>query len=231
MTRAQEKEASKFFGKHISQEKTVYLLIVTLLACAMPMLVGYRLWDKIPEIVETGLIGTNGEDDSMPRAVLVYGIPGLMCVLNLICHSQLYFNQKAQKIPPTPSRLIGRWGFPVLSVFFASACSANAADEKLSVSFIIPCVLGMVLLFIGSHFFDCKRDSQLALHFRFMEYKEDVWRITHRVAAVFWAAAGLMILFLVMFRGALPIVSVPLIIILLVFPILIGYLLSRRKAL
>jgi hypothetical protein len=100
MTRKQEKDASKFFGKHISKEKTIYLLIVTLIACAMPMLVGLRLWDRIPEIVETGLIGTNGQDDSMPRGVLVYGIPGLMCVLNLICHGQLYSTRRRREYLP-----------------------------------------------------------------------------------------------------------------------------------
>ena len=79
MTRKQEKDASKFFGKHISKVKTIYLLIVTLITCAMPMLVGLRLWDRIPDIVETGLIGTNGQDDSMPREVFLFMVFPDLC--------------------------------------------------------------------------------------------------------------------------------------------------------
>ena len=231
LSRKQEKDAAKYFGKHITTEKAVFLLVATLLACAMPMLIGYRLWESIPEIVETGLIGANGNDDSMPRGVLVYGLPGLMCVLNLICHGQLFINQKAQRIPPASSRIIGRWGFPILSVFCVSICLLNAAGQKVSAAFLIPCALAMLLMFLGSHFFDCKRDSNIALHFRFMEYKEDVWRIAHRIAGICWAAAGLLMLFLVMFTGSLPIWSLFTVLVLMAVPVFAGYVLSRKSAL
>ena len=81
-------EASRFLGKHVTPAKAVAVLLFSLLTAVSPMLLGLRLWTQIPSIVETGLIGPGGKDDSLPRAVLVFGIPGLMCVLNLICHGQ-----------------------------------------------------------------------------------------------------------------------------------------------
>ena len=89
MTREMEMESARMFGKHVTKEKAILLLVVTMLACAMPIQVGIRLWDQIPEIVETGLIGMDGKDDSLPRAAVVFLVPGLMCLLNLICHGQL----------------------------------------------------------------------------------------------------------------------------------------------
>ena len=59
-----EIQGAKMFGKHVSKEKGKLLLLMTVLACAAPVLLGLRLWDAIPELYETGLIGTNGEDDS-----------------------------------------------------------------------------------------------------------------------------------------------------------------------
>jgi hypothetical protein len=45
------------------------------------MLLGLRLWELIPPVVQTGLVSAEGLDDSMPRAVLVFGVPGLFCLL------------------------------------------------------------------------------------------------------------------------------------------------------
>ena len=57
-----EIRGAEIFGKHLSPEKQRALLIVTLTACALPMILGVRMWDRIPEIVETGLIGPGGQN-------------------------------------------------------------------------------------------------------------------------------------------------------------------------
>ena len=43
-----EIRGAEIFGKHISGEKQRALLIVTLIACALPVILGLRLWDQIP---------------------------------------------------------------------------------------------------------------------------------------------------------------------------------------
>lgn len=206
-------QSAPFFGKRVSDEKAAVLFAVTLLACAMPMLVGRRLWSAIPEIVETGLIGAEGQDDSMPRGVLVYGIPGLMCVLNTICHGQLFLNQKRNKLPPTPSRLIGRWGFPVLSGFFASGCSLQAAGEKLSAFFIIVTALSLILMMCGGRFFDLSGSFS---------------RRVGRIIGVCWMAAGLVLMFLLMNCGTVPLSSAAVIVPLLFLPFLFGKLAGKE---
>ena len=115
MTGEAQAQAVRLFGRHVSREKACILFAVTMVACALPMITGVRLWESIPEIVETGIIRMDGRDDSMPRALVVFGIPGLMCLLNLIVHTQLYLNQQRMTLPKTFVRLFGRWGFTVLS--------------------------------------------------------------------------------------------------------------------
>lgn len=212
LTREQQREAGRLFGKQVSNEKALLLFIVTLLTCAMPMLVGRRLWDAIPEIVETGLIGAEGKDDSMPRSVLVYGIPGLMCVLNTICHGQLWLHQKAEKLPPASSRLIGRWGFPVLSAFFASGCAFQAAGEKMGAFFITVTALALILLMCGGRFFD--RTESFSLR-------------EGRIIGVCWMAAGLLLMFFVMNSGTVPAYSAIVIVPLLFLPFICAKITKR----
>ena len=141
LTREQEREASRYFGKHVTSAKAAVSLCFALLTAASPMLVGLRLWAQIPEIVETGLTAINGEDDSIPRAVLVFGLPGLMCVLTLISHGQLWLHQKTERLPPTPIRITGRWSIPVISVLLCSFWLARAAGEATEFSSFLPCLL------------------------------------------------------------------------------------------
>jgi len=231
LSKKQEKEAGRIFGKYVSKEKALVLFVVTTLTCLMPMLAGVRLWDEIPEIVETGLIGTSGKDDSMPRAVLVFGIPGLMAVLNTICHAQLYLNQRAEKLAPQASRIIGRWGFPVLSSVFASGCIFSGAGQSLTAGFVLPCILSLALSLLGSHFFDCPQSAKVAFHFSFMQYNERVWSITHRIIGIGWMLSGLLILFFLCCFGELPLYTVVIIIAFMAIGFPIGKNLSVQSRL
>ena len=204
LTREQEREASRYFGKHVTPAKAAVSLCFALLTAASPMLIGLRLWEQIPEIVETGLTAINGEDDSIPRAVLVFGLPGLMCVLTLICHGQLWLHQKAERLPPTPIRITGRWSIPVISVLLCSFWLARAAGEATEFSSFLPCLLALLLILLGAHFFDCPRDSQIAFRFPSILHWETPWRKTHRLAGVCWMLAGLQLLVFTFVLGTLP---------------------------
>ena len=215
LTKEQEREASRMFGRHVSSEKAAVLLCLTLITCASPMLLGLRLWDCIPVIVETGLSAADGSDDSIPRAVLVFGVPGLMCLLNLICHVQLWLHQKTERVPPVPIRFFGRWGIPAVSLLLCSFWIFKAGKAWEGLQSLLPCVFALFLLLLGSHFFDCSRDSRIAFHLKRIEHWETPWRKTHRFAGLCWMFAGLQLLFFYFGTGRLPWISFALLILLL----------------
>ena len=187
-----EAEAARALGKHVSRQKGRILLAVTLAACALPALLGLRLWDQIPEIVPTGLTGPDGKDDSLPRVVVVFGMPGLMCLLDVIAHFQLLFNQKHMTMPSRPVRLVGRMGFPVISVLFCSGLMLQAAGMGYPLAFVTPCVLGLLLLFLGAHMLDCPEDARVSL--RFLVGPSGSWKAAHDLAGKNWLVGGLLII-------------------------------------
>ena len=170
------------------------LLAVTLAACALPMVLGIRLWSQIPLTVPSGLIGTDGRDDSLPRWVVAFGLPGLMCILDLLAHWTLRMNQKRQTIPPAYSRLVGRWGFPIISVLFCSGMILQAVGQDLTLPFVTPCVLGLALMMLGGHMWDCPRDARIALRFSSTVNNPTAWKAVHRLAGWLWMAAGLVVI-------------------------------------
>ncbi len=192
-SRELEIESAKLLGKHVSREKERVLLVVTLAACALPMVLGLRLWNGIPALVPSGLIGSDGKDDSIPRWMVAFGLPALMCLLEIIAHFMLHMNQKRMTLPPLPNRLVGRWGFPVISVLFCSGMILESTGAALSLPFLTPCILGLVLMMLGAHAWDCPRDAKIALHFSFLEQNERLWRDVHRFAAWVWMIVGLVV--------------------------------------
>ncbi len=203
LTREQERAASRRFGRRVSDGKALFSLLFSLLCCAAPMLLGQRLHDAIPPVVATGLTGADGTDDSLPRAVLIFGVPGLFCLLDFVCHAQLRIHQRAERLPPTPVRLLGRWTLPVLSVLLCSFWILRAAGETPDLRFYLPCALGLLLLLCGANFYDCPRGSRLSFFRASSFLTEESWRKTHVAASLAWMTAGLLILCLFFGRGKL----------------------------
>lgn len=229
MTREQEIMASRHFGRHVSKQKAAVLFAAALLFCACPILMGLRLYERIPALVETGLIGPDGRDDSLPRWALVFGIPGLMCVLTVICHVQLILNQRLLRVPSTPIRILGRWTVPVISLFFCSWAISCGAGEKPFQGFYLSCALSTLLVLLGSHLYDCKKDAWLALRFTFTKKSEKAWKGTHRATGVCWMLAGLGILLQIMLTGRPSGWMIPVILALLVAPVLLCAALYRKR--
>lgn len=99
--------------------------------------------------------------------------------------------QKRMKIPPAFNRLMGRWGFPTISLLFCSGAILETSGQGLSLNFYTPCILGLVLMLLGSHMFDCTEDAKLALRFSFTVNNPPLWKEVHRFAGWLWMLAGL----------------------------------------
>ncbi len=192
-------QSAKMFGKHASKEKRTVLLIATLLACAAPMLLGARMWNQIPEIVPSGLIGSNGQDDSIPRWMVAFGLSGLMCLLNFLSHFQLKRFQGKMSLPPVHVRLMGRWGFPILSVIFCTGMiRQSVGGQPLPLGAVAHNVLGLLLMLLGAHMYECPRDARIALRLPVVQNSDSSWNAVHKFAGLCWLAAGLVIIILSM---------------------------------
>ena len=125
-------------------------------------------------------------------------------------------------LPSAAVRLVGRWGFPVISVLFCSGMVFEATGGTLTLPFITPCVLGLALLLLGAHMWDCPRDAKLALRFSFTECSDEAWRAVHRFAGWLWLAVGLLVIAGVMLTSGSTVSTAVLIVVALLAPMVYG---------
>ena len=191
-----EKQSAAVLGRHVSEEKGTLLLVFTALACLAPVALGLRLWNDIPLIVETGLIGLNGEDDSMPRWAFVFLLPGLFCALDIINHVQLRRFQQREKVPPRYTRLMGRWGFPIVGLALCAWAIPSGAGQGVLAGTLLPLWgVGLLLMFAGGHFIDCPRDARFTLGGLPGTDDPAAWRDVHRFAGLCCLTAGALLLY------------------------------------
>lgn len=162
-----ELEAAKIFGKHVSKKKALLLFIVTSVVCLLPIVLGIKFFDQIPKVIITGIIGTDGKDDSMPRSVLVFGIPALMFILNGICHGQFYVHQLKNKMPPKQVRFFGRWGWSIISTILCSTFILRAAKMPCEVIFYIKLVISLIVLIYASNIYDTDKKKDIISYLLF----------------------------------------------------------------
>ena len=74
---------------------------------------------------------------------------------------------------------------------------AKTMSAGLGIPMSIPyaCMpIGLVLMLLGSHMFDCPTDAKLALRFSFTENDPALWKDLHRFAGWLWMLAGLVVI-------------------------------------
>lgn len=229
MTKAQEAEAARLLGRPVTPAKAAVSAAVSSLTCLLPILMGLRLWPQIPEVVQTGLTTASGQDDSMPRAVLVYGLPLLWFVLNAICHGQLFLAQKRKKLANRPVRICGRWSFPVISVLFCGWSASSAAGQPVGSAYYLPAAVALLVLLGGARLFDCRKDDFMALPFPFLDRSEEWRRRAHRLAALCWMISGLLLLTSLTAFGQLKGWCLTIALLLLILPFGLIWLYGRKR--
>ena len=130
---------------------------------------------------------------------MVLAIPALMCLLNFLCHNQLRMSQKQMVLPKAHFRLVGRWGFPIISVLFAGGLIREAAGlQAMALTYLTPCVMGLGLMILGAHMYDCREDSVLTLNFAFLKSNPILRKEVHRFAGYVWLLSGLGVIVMAM---------------------------------
>lgn len=196
-----ERQSAAILGHHVSEEKGTLLFVFTALACLAPCALGVRLWNSIPAVVETGLTGLSGEDDSLPRWALVFLLPGFFLALDLINHAQLRRFQHLEKVPPRHMRLMGRWGFPLVGLALCAwAIPSGAGLPAMAGTMLALWGVGLALMAAGGHFYECPRDARFSLGALPGMEDPSVWRDVHRFAGLCCLTAGGLILYVAALR-------------------------------
>lgn len=192
MSRSKKTAPAVEGGKRVPMTREgLWVLAATAVACLLPILLGMRLYDSLPAIVPTNIIGQSGKDDSIPRTVVVFGIPVLMCLLDVLAHYQINTDPKRVYGPAFIRGLCG-WGFPALSVWAAAVFMLESAGQTVGMLFYTPLAIGLLLMLGGSLLVKARQGSPFAL--KPSSGKGTEATRENRMAGLIWLGLGLVVL-------------------------------------
>lgn len=164
-------------------------LILTTILTLLPMVIGFILWNKLPDQVATHF-GSNGEPDGWSsKAVAVVGLPALLTAIHLACFFITFADPKKQRIDPKLFKLI-LWLCPVISWFGCGSTYAYALNMELNTTNIAMVLLGVLFIVIGNYLPKARQNYTVGIKLPWTLDDEENWNRTHRLAGKLWMVCG-----------------------------------------
>lgn len=164
-------------------------LILTAILTLLPMVIGFILWNKLPDQVATHF-GSNGEPDGWSsKAVAVVGLPALLTAIHLACFFITFADPKKQRIDPKLFKLI-LWLCPVISWFGCGSTYAYALNMELNTTNIAMVLLGVLFIVIGNYLPKARQNYTVGIKLPWTLDDEENWNRTHRLAGKLWMVCG-----------------------------------------
>ena len=92
-------------------------LIISSLACLLPVAFALVVFDQLPARIPIHWGSTGTPDNYASKSLAVFGLPAILCLINLIVHWR--FNRDSKKsYTPTIIQVLTKWAVPIISLIF-----------------------------------------------------------------------------------------------------------------
>ena len=165
-------------------------LILSSIITLLPVLIGFLLWDRLPEQMTTHW-GFDGNPDGWSgKLFAVVALPLILLASQWLC---ILITAKDPKNKNQNSKVFRMvlWIMPVVSVLMSSMTYALALGWELEIGTITFGFIGLIFVIIGNYLPKCKQNHTIGVKLKWTLENEENWNVTHRVTGKVWVIGGL----------------------------------------
>ena len=134
------------------EKKSRKTLVLTIIICLLPMLLGMVLYNQLPEQMPIHFTINDVPDNYAPKNFALFGIPLIMAIVQAICLIAINTKLNKLKNEEKPKILkIMEWFIPVVSVLFYVIMVEVPLGSTVYVGKSICLILGILLMIIGNY--------------------------------------------------------------------------------
>ena len=126
------------------------ILIITCLVCLLPILLGIVLWNSLPDTMAIHFDIYNRPDNFASKGFVVFGLPALMAVLQIICctinDSNAYRFGERKKITTAT-----KWIIPVMSIVLQMLTLGYGLGWDIDIRRFVMIIVGGIFLVVGNY--------------------------------------------------------------------------------
>lgn len=165
-------------------------LLLSTIACFIPMVIALLFYNKLPEQVPTHF-GANGEANGYSSKVFfTFVMPLLYAGLHLFVNIMINNDPKRANSPKIMFSIV-RWLIPVLMTIVTGLSIAAALNVNINVSTWVLCFVGILFIVIGNYLPKCKQNYTIGIKLPWTLNSEENWNKTHRFGGIVFVLFGL----------------------------------------
>ena len=170
-------------------KKNKLTLIITSIITLLPCLFGIIMWNKLPNMMAIHWGADGNADGFGGKFFAVFALPLIILAIMWICI--LITAKDNQKVDQNVKafRTI-MWIMPILSCVASSCIYAAAFGKEISISVIMPLMLGIMFTAIGNYTPKMKQNRTMGIKIKWTLENEENWNATHRFGGKVWFYGG-----------------------------------------
>ena len=167
--------------------------ILSSVVILLPILFGVLMWKQLPANM-TSHWGADGvPDGTMPKALVVFGMPLILLALHWLMLLAETVLQK--KTPQNPKlQTVQYLLIPILSLVVNSSIYSVTLGKDWNLFVLVPLVVGGMFVYIGNYLPKTTRNRTMGIKLRWTMGNDENWQKTHRLGGQLWFWSGLVIL-------------------------------------
>jgi uncharacterized membrane protein len=163
-------------------------IILTSVVCLLPIVLGFALWDKLPEEIPQQYGWYDQVNWSLPKFWGIITMPLFMAVINVIY--LLAFRFSKQKFSPRVEGIMS-WMIPALSVVLGSFMLLKPIGFDIDVFCIVGFVLSILFIIIGNYLPKTEPNPVAGTRAPWINKNPEVWSKTQRVSGILLVIIGI----------------------------------------
>ena len=133
------------------EKKNKKILILSVIVCLLPMILGIVLYNKLPEQMPIHFTINDVPDNYAPKNFALFGIPLIMAIVQAIC---IIFVEKVNKIKDNEKPRIVKimeWFIPIITVLLYIIMIEVPLGSTVYVGKSVCLILGILFMIIGNY--------------------------------------------------------------------------------
>ena len=126
------------------------ILIVTSLLCLVPIVIGLRYYEALPESVAIHFDINNNPDNYWPKNAFVFGLPLMIVAIQILTSVIVDLNDK-RKDANKKMTLVSKLLLPIMSFVLYLATLGYALGNSLDIRKIAMCIIGIMFIVMGNY--------------------------------------------------------------------------------
>ena len=165
------------------------LLVITTIIILLPVIIGIVFWEQLPAEMATHWGNDNQPNGWTGKTMAVFGIPGIMAALHIICLFVTYADPKKSNIGAKAIGIV-YWILPVVSIAVMSATYAYALGTKVNIGMLCCILMGIIFIALGNYLPKAKQNYTFGYKIPWTLNSKENWNRTHRLAGWLMVICG-----------------------------------------